>query len=469
MDAVFHRFPINQLTQFGEQRVAIREGQLETLQYLRADSLGRPDYYRLVTNNHSMSATDLRSRRYMRLFAHIPSILHPAPTSAVLLGLGLGITAKALTEDSRFRSIDVVDVSPDIPDMLPVVFPNPGDNPLRDPRVKLHIEDGRFFLGTTDQQFDVITAEPPPPHYAGVANLYSQEFFQLLAARLRPGGLATYWLPVHDLKVDEARAIAAAFLEAFPETMLWTGSGLDWILIGVKPPSGGMTDASFRAWWTRSPLSSRLREIGVDTPENLGSLFIADGPRLRAWIGDAQPLTDNFPRRISTGVAPDAADVREFVTFMAANERPVNFLTSPLVGTLWPEALRVASLSEFKRQAVVDTLLSLPTLRVEDLQALLNDRPTDPLVVKAMFWRHYFDFDRAHALMSAEPGLQGAGVAEYRAQVALMNGNPREAADWLGQSVSPRAGELLTIRAYCLLGAGDRTAAEQLLRRTGLR
>jgi spermidine synthase len=125
------------------------------------------------------------------------------------------VTAKALTEDARFTSIDVVDISPDIPDMLRVVYPNWSDNPLYDPRVRLHLEDGRFFLATTRQRFDVITAEPPPPHYAGVANLYSTEFFQSVADRLNPGGIVTYWLPVHDLKLVEARAIVAAFLEAF--------------------------------------------------------------------------------------------------------------------------------------------------------------------------------------------------------------------------------------------------------------
>jgi hypothetical protein len=79
MNQVFHQFPINQLIAVGEHRVALREGQLETLQYLRSDSFGRPDYYRLVTNNHSMASTDVRSRRYMRLFAHLPSVLHPRP------------------------------------------------------------------------------------------------------------------------------------------------------------------------------------------------------------------------------------------------------------------------------------------------------------------------------------------------------------------------------------------------------
>jgi spermidine synthase len=454
MDAVFLQFPINRLREAGERRVALREGQMETLQYLRADSLGRPEYYRLVTNNHSMSATDLRSRRYMRLFAHLPSILHPAPETAALLGVGLGVTARALTDDARFKSIDVVDISPDIPAMLPTVYAEERENPLRDSRVALHIEDGRFFLATTRQRYDVITAEPPPPHYAGVANLYSREFFQLLAGRLKPGGMATYWLPVHDLKVDEARAITAAFLEAFPETTLWTGAGLDWILMGLKPPGGGVTDDAFRRWWTRSPVSNGLGEIGIERPESLGALFLADGPRLRAWVGAALPLTDNFPRRISLDAPRDPADSAAFVRFLTASERPVNFAASPLIGSLWPDGLRAASLNEFKRQVIVDAILSLPVLQVDDLQRLLGAPPFDPLHVKALFWRHFFDFDRTRALLSAEPALSGPGLAEYRAQLALMNANPREAAAWLAQAISPRASELATIRAFCLSFAG---------------
>ena len=107
------------------------------------------------------------------------------------------------------------------------------------------------------------------------------------------------------------------------------------------------------------------------------------------------------------------------------------------------------------RQSLVDAILSLPALRVEDMRRLLGPDPRDPLLVKALFWRHYFDFDRARTLLSSTPGLQGPGVAEYRAQLALMNGNPREAADWLAQSVSPRAHELAAIRVYCLSISGD--------------
>ena len=127
MRDVYQRFPIDKLAAADERRVAFREGQLETVQYLRADVLGQPEYYRLVVNNHSMSASEVRSRRYMRLLAYLPGILHPAPRTAALLGLGLGVTAKGLTDDARLEAIDVVDISRDISAMLPTVCAGPGE------------------------------------------------------------------------------------------------------------------------------------------------------------------------------------------------------------------------------------------------------------------------------------------------------------------------------------------------------
>jgi spermidine synthase len=454
MDATFYEFPIAALRAAGEEPVALKEGQSETLQYLRADALGRPDYYRLVTNNHSMAATDLRSRRYMRLFAHMPAVLHPQPGRAVLLGLGLGVTAKALTEDPRLTTIDVVDVSRDVPALLPIVSPNPRDNPLNDPRVRLHTEDGRFFLMASSDGYDVITAEPPPPHHAGISNLYSREFFQLVSDRLNPGGIATYWLPVHDLKLAEAQAIVRAFLDAFPDGSLWTGSGLDWILMGTKPPRRQVTEDAFRAWWAAAPIGGELRWIGLDDPESLGSLFIADGDRLAAWVGNTPPLTDNYPRRIDLQMPRDAQDTAAFVGLMTSRDAIANFDASPTIRALWPERVRVGTRDRFARQALVNAILSLPGLRVEDIGRMLGAFPRDPLVIKALFWRHFFDFDRVRTLLEAEPDLQGAGLAEYRAQLALMSGNPREAAAWLDRSVSPRAPYLRTIRMYAL-SAGD--------------
>ena len=126
-----------------------------------------------------------------------------------------GSTAKALTDTRDLESIVVVDISEEILDLAQVVFPGAGTNPLDDPRVEVHVEDGRFFLQTTDRRFDLITSEPPPPKLAGVVNLYTKEYFQLIHDRLGEGGVATYWLPVQQLTLTEAQSIMRAFLDVF--------------------------------------------------------------------------------------------------------------------------------------------------------------------------------------------------------------------------------------------------------------
>lgn len=86
----------------------------------------------------------------------------------------------------------------------------PDRNPLAAPRARVHVEDGRYFLQVSDAEFDLITGEPPPPKNAGVVNLYAGEYFQLTHDRLAPGGMHTYWLPIHNLSVSDSRAIVGA-------------------------------------------------------------------------------------------------------------------------------------------------------------------------------------------------------------------------------------------------------------------
>ena len=120
-----------------------------------------------------MTAIDRYAIRYMQMFAWLPFALHPDPRRALLISYGAGSTAQALLSDPSLRELTVVDVSPEILAASPFVH-GEGD-PLKDPRVKLVLEDGRQYLRTHRESFDVITAEPPPPDIAGVVNLYTRD------------------------------------------------------------------------------------------------------------------------------------------------------------------------------------------------------------------------------------------------------------------------------------------------------
>src|SRR2546421_11423427 len=210
------------------------EGTANTWQLLRRDLFGEPYYYRLLTDGFSMSATNPVNQRYMRLFAYLPLTLNPQPQNALLIAFGCGVTANALTQDVDLKHIDAVDISKEAFALADDYRGAGYSNALRDPRANAIVQDGRFFLQASPQLYDVITGEPPPPKVLGSVNLYTEQFFKLMSDRLNDGGIATFWLPIYQLDVEEAKSILRAFHDAFPNTLIWSSSDEGWIMMGIK-------------------------------------------------------------------------------------------------------------------------------------------------------------------------------------------------------------------------------------------
>jgi spermidine synthase len=355
MNIHYLKIPFTQYNMKGERQVAVREGVSETIQYFQKDLLNKPYYHRLVTNNHSMSATTLGAKRYMKAFVYWPIAIHPEIKDVLLICYGCGMTAKALTDTKSIKNIEIVDISRDIIMESKVVFPNPGENPIHDPRVKIHIEDGRFFLLTRERKFDLITAEPPPPTSRGIVSLYTQEYFQLIYDHLSEGGIVTYWLPVYQLKVSESKSILKGFCNVFKENSLWAGSGFEWMMIGIKNPGKPVNEKDFIRQWNDPIVGPEMRSLGFESPEQFGAFFIADGPRLRNWISSSLPLTDNYPKRLSSYVGPMPVDT--YIDFMDYTVSKENFLNSEGITKIWPESLRKKSGKYFSSSQIINELL----------------------------------------------------------------------------------------------------------------
>lgn len=336
---------------------AVVQGPIETAVYLERTAFGAPYVERLYTNGYSMSATSFASKRYMSLFVHLPMAMRPAARSALLISYGVGVTAHALTSTPQLQSIDVVDISKTILSLSPIVWPG-GTDPLRDPRVRVHVEDGRFFLMTAPQRFDLITAEPPPPKGAGIVNLYTREYFALLRGRLTEGGLATYWLPVYQLAPDEARAIVGAFCSELDDCSLWSGAGGDWILLGSRGPMRAVTAADFATPWRTPASADWLARVGVERAEVLCSLFLADTATLKRWASSSPPLTDDFPLRLSNRVAP--RDFRPWLPFLDRRTRAAAFAASPLLRRVLPPELLRDAPRYFGLAQLTDRMLFVP-------------------------------------------------------------------------------------------------------------
>src|SRR6266487_1327948 len=315
------------------------EGTSDTLQLLQRDLFGESYYYRLLTNAFSMSSTAPRGQRYMRLFAYLPLALRPESEDVLLICYGCGVTADAFVRDSRLKRIDIVDISKEVFDLAGFYSGINYSNPLRDPRVTTFVQDGRFFLQASPRQYDIISGEPPPPKVAGSVNLYTQEFFSLMNSRLKEGGIATFWLPINQLKVDEAKAILRAFRNAFPNALVWGSGDQEWVMMGIKGPGRRVKEEEIRQLWSDPASGADLRSVGIEAPQQLGALFLMDGEEIDRITRDIAPLRDTYPKRLTEERVDDEANRRFALTYMEASSAIQRFLSSPLISKIWPETL----------------------------------------------------------------------------------------------------------------------------------
>ena len=333
--------------------VAVSEGVTETLQYLQTDWLGQPIAHELMTNGFSMTDSKPGSRRYMGMYAFWPAALHPSLESALLISYGMGNTAKSLTQIPFLKNIHVVDISSNI--LRHADIPYPADeNPLADPRVKVMVDDGRYYLQATQRRYDLITSEPPPPRAPGVVSLYTEEYFRLIRSRLNEGGMATYWLPVHNMAAADAKAILKAFCNAFPDCALWGGYELNWMMTGSRNlvPT---TAERFSLPWTQPQLRQALAEVGLEREAFLGASFMADAAQLERMLGDVLPLVDNYPKRYSQA-PPGQPDEHLYAQWMDPAACRQRFIESTWISAFWPAAWRRASVDYFAFQAAVNDL-----------------------------------------------------------------------------------------------------------------
>ena len=205
------------------------------------------------------------------------------------------------------------------------------------------VQDGRFFLQASPRQYDIISGEPPPPKMAGAVNLYTEEFFSLMRSRLKEGGIATFWLPINQLKVDETKAILRAFHNAFSNASVWGSADQDWIMMGINGPGRRVTEDELRQLWNSPATGADLRRIGIEVPQQLGALFLMDGEHIDRITQNVASLTDVHPKRLTDQVWDDEANHRFALTYLAVPAAVRRFVQSPLIHQIWPETFSPAA------------------------------------------------------------------------------------------------------------------------------
>ena len=153
----------------------------------------------VFVNGLGQSGLPFRYDEVHTLLGSLPVLIHPRPERVAVIGLGSGGTVNGIAGRAETRRIDCFEIATNQPAVLNQYATVAGDTAVqavvRDPRLRLILHDGRYAIRNGGVLYDVIEADALRPTSAYSGNIYSKEYFELIRARLRPGGFAVTWCP----------------------------------------------------------------------------------------------------------------------------------------------------------------------------------------------------------------------------------------------------------------------------------
>ena len=232
--------------------------------------------------------------RLQRMLGHFTTLVPDDPSSVLVIGMGAGVTAGAVSIDPRVDRVTIVEIESLVPEVVSEYFSDHNFGVATNPKVQVRIDDGRHYLLTTDETFDAITSDPLDPWVKGAANLYTLEFWELVRKRLNPGGVVTVFVQLYEAGVEAVKSEIATFLEVFPYGTIWAntvnGQGYDLVLMGRLEP----TPIDVGAWDERlqrpayREVRASLSEVGIESALDLLSTYAGRADELGPWLEDAE-------------------------------------------------------------------------------------------------------------------------------------------------------------------------------------
>jgi spermidine synthase len=231
-----------------------------------------------------------RDMRLQRMLGHLTTLTTATPHSVLVIGCGAGITAGAVSIDPRVERETIVEIEPLVPQAASAYFSQPNFGVLRNPKVRVRIDDGRHYLMTTKEHFDGITVDPLDPWVKGAANLYTKEFLEVMKQHLNRGGVVTMYIQLFETDLQAVKSSVATFLEVFPNGTIWgnpyQGQGHDMVLLGqVEPLRIDLDEMEQRLDYRGGgKMAQSLAEIGMNSPVDLFARYAGRRSDLTDWL-----------------------------------------------------------------------------------------------------------------------------------------------------------------------------------------
>jgi len=234
-----------------------------------------------------------------KLMAYLPLMVRPTASSMLVIAFGMGSAYRSgLIAGLKVEGVELV---PSVPGMMHWFYPD-APEVLANPNGHITITDGRNYVELSSQQYDLIVVDPPPPiSSSGTSVLYSQEFYQASAARLKADGVMMEWIPFEQ-SVDEFRSHVQTFHSVFPDVLIAFGPGNEGVyMLGSQGPvsldPANVADILARPGIVDDLMNTAGNPVArpQDWAARIDSLTWISGAQVQAFAGTAPVITDDRP------------------------------------------------------------------------------------------------------------------------------------------------------------------------------
>ncbi|HZI21594.1 MAG TPA: fused MFS/spermidine synthase [Gemmatimonadales bacterium] len=274
----------------GSRQLAFQEGRNATVSVWEGVS------GRTLRVNGKVDASDHGDMNTQIMLGLAPAAAHPRPRTALVIGYGSGVTTRVLADVPGIERVRVVEIEPAVL-ATSHLFQGVNASVLGRPIVSAVLDDARSALQLQPDRFDIIVSEPSNPWVAGVATLYTPEFFDIVRSRLTDDGVFCQWVQLYQLPLPVVAGIVRNLRSVFPHVEVWFSSSVDLVVLASGRPL-----QYDRAW---------LRDLLAPT-KPVGSLS-------REWLG-IDSVGDHFGRRLLGEAGTAALAAR--ATLIHRDDRP---------------------------------------------------------------------------------------------------------------------------------------------------
>jgi spermidine synthase len=189
---------------------------------------------RALAVNGKVDATSSGDMDMQLGIAYLPRFLRPDAKNVLVIGYGSGTTSGA---SLMFPGTKVTCC-----EIEPAVFGASSEfsrvnhTPEKNPYFSIVFDDGRSHLQGTREKYDLILSEPSNPWLAGVASLFTREFYGICREKLGDRGILAQWIQLYSFSDAEYALVIRTVTSSFRHAALLRISSGDTVLLASDAP-----------------------------------------------------------------------------------------------------------------------------------------------------------------------------------------------------------------------------------------